>query len=66
MPSDPVMSPVSLSLGDTCIFRCGGTRRRDPSHIFRLASGDAMVLAQDRRLAVGRDHAVGQGEGPEV
>jgi alkylated DNA repair protein (DNA oxidative demethylase) len=42
---------VSLSLGDTGIFRCGGTQRRDPSQTFRLASGDAVVLAGERRLA---------------
>jgi alkylated DNA repair protein (DNA oxidative demethylase) len=42
---------VSLSLGDTCIFRYGGATRRGPTHTFRLASGDAMVLAQDNRLA---------------
>ena len=42
---------VSLSLGDTCVFRLGGTRRRDPTVSFRLASGDAMVLAGENRLA---------------
>jgi alkylated DNA repair protein (DNA oxidative demethylase) len=42
---------VSFSLGDTCIFRYGGTQRRDPTYTFRLASGDAMVLRQENRLA---------------
>jgi alkylated DNA repair protein (DNA oxidative demethylase) len=42
---------VSLSLGDTCIFRLGGTSRRDPTVSFRLASGDAMVLSGEKRLA---------------
>ena len=42
---------VSLSLGDTCIFRYGGTQRHDPTQTVRLASGDAFVLANDRRLA---------------
>jgi alkylated DNA repair protein (DNA oxidative demethylase) len=42
---------VSLSLGDTCLFRVGGTRRGDPTRSFRLASGDAMVLAGEARLA---------------
>jgi DNA oxidative demethylase len=41
---------VSLSLGDTCIFRYGGAQRRGPTRTFRLASGDAMVLAQENRL----------------
>jgi DNA oxidative demethylase len=42
---------VSLSLGDTCLFRLGGTRRSDPTRSFRLASGDALVLGADARLA---------------
>jgi DNA oxidative demethylase len=42
---------VSLSLGDTCLFRVGGTKRSDPTRSFRLASGDAMVLAGEQRLA---------------
>jgi DNA oxidative demethylase len=42
---------VSLSLGDTCLFRVGGTRRNDPTRSVRLASGDAVVLAGESRLA---------------
>ena len=42
---------VSLSLGDSCLFRIGGTRRSDPSRTLRLASGDALVLGGDARLA---------------
>jgi alkylated DNA repair protein (DNA oxidative demethylase) len=42
---------VSLSLGDSCLFRVGGTRRSDPTRSFKLASGDAVVLAGDARLA---------------
>jgi len=42
---------VSLSLGDTCVFRLGGTRRADATRSLRLASGDALVLAGDARLA---------------
>jgi alkylated DNA repair protein (DNA oxidative demethylase) len=42
---------VSLSLGQTCLFRIGGTTRRDPTRSFRLASGDALVLAGAARLA---------------
>jgi alkylated DNA repair protein (DNA oxidative demethylase) len=42
---------VSLSLGDTCLFRVGGTRRSDPTHSFRLTSGDAVVLGGEARLA---------------
>ena len=42
---------VSLSLGQTCLFRVGGTSRRDPTCSFRLASGDGLVLAGEARLA---------------
>ena len=42
---------VSLSLGDTCLFRFGGTRRSDPTRSIRLASGDALVFGGEARLA---------------
>jgi alkylated DNA repair protein (DNA oxidative demethylase) len=42
---------VSLSLGDTALFRIGGAKRSDPTRSFRLASGDAMALLGDSRLA---------------
>ncbi len=42
---------VSLSLGDTCLFRIGGTNRKDPTRSVRLASGDAVVLGGEARLA---------------
>jgi alkylated DNA repair protein (DNA oxidative demethylase) len=42
---------VSLSLGDTCLFRIGGEKRGDPTRTFRLASGDALVLGGEARLA---------------
>jgi DNA oxidative demethylase len=42
---------LSLSLGDTCLFRVGGTRRSDPTRSLRLASGDAVVLGGAARLA---------------
>ena len=42
---------VSLSLGDTCVFRLGGTRRADSTRSLHLASGDALVLAGEARLA---------------
>jgi alkylated DNA repair protein (DNA oxidative demethylase) len=42
---------VSLSLGDTCLFRIGGQKRSDPTRTFRLASGDALVLGGQARLA---------------
>jgi len=42
---------VSLSLGDSCLFRVGGLKRSDPSRSVRLSSGDAVVLGGDTRLA---------------
>ena len=42
---------VSLSLGDACLFRIGGTKRNDPTASLRLASGDAVVLGGQARLA---------------
>jgi len=42
---------VSISLGDTCLFRVGGTSRRDPTRSFRLSSGDVVVLGGDSRMA---------------
>jgi DNA oxidative demethylase len=42
---------VSLSLGDTALFRVGGLQRNAPTRSFRLASGDAMSLQGESRLA---------------
>ncbi|MFD1332538.1 alpha-ketoglutarate-dependent dioxygenase AlkB family protein [Methylopila musalis] len=42
---------VSLSLGDSALFRIGGLKRNDPTRSFRLHSGDAMTLAGEARLA---------------
>ncbi len=42
---------VSLSLGDACLFRVGGKKRSDPTHSFRLNSGDALVLGGGARRA---------------
>lgn len=42
---------VSLSLGDTCVFRIGGLKRGDPTRSLPLASGDAIVLGGPARLA---------------
>lgn len=42
---------LSVSLGDTAIFRLGGLERRAPTRAMRLASGDVCVLAGEARLA---------------
>ena len=47
-PSAPV---VSLSLGDSCLFRIGGTERGAPTRSLRLHSGDALTLGGPARLA---------------
>jgi len=41
---------LSVSLGDTAIFRLGGPGRKDPTRAFRLASGDVCVLSGEARL----------------
>ncbi len=41
---------VSISLGDTALFRIGGRERKDPSHSLRLNSGDVIVLGGMSRL----------------
>ena len=41
---------VSLSLGDTALFRYGGLDRRDPTRSIRLNSGDAIVFGGPARL----------------
>jgi len=40
---------VSISLGDTAVFRLGGLGRKDPTRSMRLASGDAVVLGGKSR-----------------
>jgi DNA oxidative demethylase len=42
---------VSLSLGESCVFRWGGTSRAGRTQSITLASGDAVVLAGEARLA---------------
>jgi alkylated DNA repair protein (DNA oxidative demethylase) len=41
---------LSLSLGDSCLFRVGGTERSAPTRSFRLHSGDALTLGGPGRL----------------
>jgi alkylated DNA repair protein (DNA oxidative demethylase) len=42
---------LSVSLGDTAVFRIGGVSRRDPTPSVGLASGDVCILTGDARLA---------------
>ncbi len=42
---------LSVSLGDTALFRIGGTGRKDATRSVRLASGDVCLLSGEARLA---------------
>lgn len=42
---------LSVSLGDTAMFRLGGLKRTDPTASLRLASGDVCLLGGAARLA---------------
>ncbi len=42
---------VSVSLGDTGLFRVGGTERKAPTRRYELRSGDVIVLRGPARLA---------------
>ncbi|WP_394691361.1 alpha-ketoglutarate-dependent dioxygenase AlkB family protein [Hoeflea sp.] len=42
---------LSVSLGDTCLFRIGGTERGQPTRSFRLDSGDVVIIGGESRLA---------------
>ncbi|WP_064686304.1 alpha-ketoglutarate-dependent dioxygenase AlkB [Rhizobium bangladeshense] len=41
---------VSISLGNSCLFRVGGLSRNDRTLSFKLSSGDLVVLAGEGRL----------------
>ncbi len=41
---------LSVSLGDTAVFRIGGTRRKDPTRSFKLQSGDVLVMGGPARM----------------
>jgi alkylated DNA repair protein (DNA oxidative demethylase) len=41
---------LSVSLGETCLFRVGGFARSDRSKSFRLASGDVVLLGGPARM----------------
>jgi alkylated DNA repair protein (DNA oxidative demethylase) len=51
---------VSISLGDTALFRIGGTTRVGKTQSLKLASGDVLILEGPTRLAFhGIDRIVG-------
>ena len=42
---------VSISLGDSALFRLGGLSRKDPTRSVKLASGAVVVLGGESRMA---------------
>lgn len=42
---------LSISLGDTCLFRVGGANRNDKTQSIKLASGDLVILEGQSRMA---------------
>jgi DNA oxidative demethylase len=42
---------LSVSLGNTCLFRIGGVSRKDPTTSLKLASGDVFILGGEGRLS---------------
>src|SRR6478752_856222 len=49
--ADPRFAVLSVSLGDTAVFRIGGTSRKDPTRSLKLSSGDVCRLSGPARLA---------------
>lgn len=49
--ADPAFPVLSISLGDTAVFRIGGTARKDPTRSLKLSSGDVCRLSGPARLA---------------
>ena len=57
---------VSLSLGDTCLFRFGNTEHRNrPYEDLRLASGDAFVFGGPARFAFHGVRSIQSGTAPD-
>ena len=50
---------LSVSLGDTAMFRIGGETRKAPTRAFELRSGDVVVLGGEDRLARSEERRVG-------
>jgi DNA oxidative demethylase len=52
---------VSISLGDTAVFRFGGTERGGKTSTMKLASGDVLVMGGESRLSFHGIDRVNQG-----
>ena len=57
---------VSISLGDTAVFRIGGLKRKDPIESIHLASGDAFVFGGPARLLYHGVSKIIAGSGPDL
>lgn len=57
---------VSISLGDTAIFRIGGLKRKDPIESIHLTSGDAFVFGGPARLRYHGVSKITSGSGPHL
>lgn len=56
---------LSISLGDSALFRLGGPKRSDPTSSFTLSSGDVLVLGgQARHCFHGVDRLIPGSGGP--
>ena len=55
---------VSVSLGDTAVFKFGGLRRRDPVDTIQLRSGDGFVFGGPARLRYHGVSRIAAGTGP--
>lgn len=49
--ADLLAPVVSVSLGDTAVFRIGGSSRQDPTKSLKLSSGDVLVMGGPARFA---------------
>ncbi|ATC26655.1 alpha-ketoglutarate-dependent dioxygenase AlkB [Caulobacter vibrioides] len=49
--ADPRFPVLSVSLGDTAVFRIGGVNRKDPTRSLKLTSGDVLRLSGPARMA---------------
>jgi alkylated DNA repair protein (DNA oxidative demethylase) len=57
---------LSISLGDSALFRIGGPRRRDPTRSFRLHDGDVLILGGMARHCYHGIDRIYPGSGPAL
>ncbi len=57
---------LSISLGDSALFRIGGPRRRAPTRSFRLQDGDVLVMGGEARRCYHGIDRIHPGTGPAL